>query len=1240
MVLKVADDGSVSVDAEVALTFKPGAVAYDIAYSVFYVANAEPVSGVPMGKQVTEVGMDGTARPLFTLSEANGRFVSETTASSMFYSPYTGTIFILCNECSTTTVFEVTRSGNLRSMRTSLLELRGLPEEPKALTFHQSGSPMLLLLNNTLEVSKMCQDIPETLPVLGPYSGQFNVPQTWLSLDSYKPCGDVQLEDDERDTFGRGPPVVSMAIDGGLRTIWAYVDGSIREYSMSSGRILRELSTSYLSSLGIDSPITSMSWITKNKLLLGMQEGNRLAVLHTAPPSAQAQVLERYRQQQGLPPGASIETPPGPDTENSIVRDINQAEVIDMMAIEFSSNIPVGPNSLTSVAYDSEMDSALFTTTDSGATVFEVLFDDDDDTIMGGKFDLSSGVQVSVHSLGDGVSVEGPIASLLYSPAKDGFLMWNVTNLYEVGGEPPAIMDPSMDFTDLVTSVATPTALTMTRDGYLLLFADSSGRVYFDCGVENEESDDLADRSRSGADDSINPDYFWGAQQQASRSAASTSSEPPATRGGASESTGGGVYITKFFVKCLDPAFSSPPAAATVAECRGECDKTMECGAYTFTVSGGCELKWACEEKAGSADATSGVKDILASLPKEPSASDDNAGSSRSGELFFFHRLPNIGCRPRRHNIWNIFDIGNIGECEAECSTVESCGGYTYVAKDLRCILKRRCKRAKRVRGRFSGVKAERILPDPTPAPTPRPFVETFVLHKNKGCKDPTLGSAIRDVDFDKCQERCNANSDCKAFTFNRRSDCFLKKTCKLLEEDEGDTSAILTQQSKELPPPAPIPSPPVIDTRPPPPDTVKPPPSSQRCSSNPGQELVGGWTWRGKNGDCLPWTMEERSSSKRSCGAGASSGIKIGPITWQRMFAHKANPLRDGGDCVMEWTPYRQDAEDDYGGMYHRGAEILGHFDNALTITEVGDEVEVAFKWFSDGETLSQEEFCGPGTGSDLWDPKHRDRECADIDDEDLVCEVCGGKYSKEMSQRYIYHEVRCLSGTGDFRVSLLDTSRGEKVTKDGYTYFNQAVTEYRGLQWRIHPHSCPEMPRYDADRAFAAVSAKSFIRNACCNADWLNSMSLSVDYIEKDRDTKNGRWRSDLGDTRSFKDDLYSPNCERGDASSNAVIDPRLNHACFDLPVGEWTPDDKPLVLKVKILEKNSQETTFLWGMSFNGWEMPFETFTWENDRVPQQIDSIAIAYANERSYTSLKLKMLSFVKRTADGTEISGL
>jgi hypothetical protein len=67
-------------------------------------------------------------------------------------------------------------------------------------------------------------------------------------------------------------------------------------------------------------------------------------------------------------------------------------------------------------------------------------------------------------------------------------------------------------------------------------------------------------------------------------------------------------------------------------------------------------------------------------------------------------------------------------------------------------------------------------------------------------------------------------------------------------------------------------------------------------------------------------------------------------------MFAHRANPLRDNGDGVLEWTPYRVRRE--WGAMYYKGSEIIGYFDNPMSIEDVGDEVEVTFLWSSEGES------------------------------------------------------------------------------------------------------------------------------------------------------------------------------------------------------------------------------------------------------------------------------------------------
>jgi hypothetical protein len=74
-------------------------------------------------------------------------------------------------------------------------------------------------------------------------------------------------------------------------------------------------------------------------------------------------------------------------------------------------------------------------------------------------------------------------------------------------------------------------------------------------------------------------------------------------------------------------------------------------------------------------------------------------------------------------------------------------------------------------------------------------------------------------------------------------------------------------------------------------------------------------------------------------------------------MFAHEANPIHNRGGGVMEWTPYRE--RHPHGKMYWKGSEILGYFDEPMSIGNPGDEVELKFRWSSEGEV--QDELC-PG--------------------------------------------------------------------------------------------------------------------------------------------------------------------------------------------------------------------------------------------------------------------------------------
>ena len=98
-------DSKVTTEREIALPFLPGAIAYDGAYEVFYVSNAKTNSAV------VEVFMSGRTKELFDLSASSERFLAETTVTSMFYSPYTGTTFILCSECAVPSIIEVSEAS-------------------------------------------------------------------------------------------------------------------------------------------------------------------------------------------------------------------------------------------------------------------------------------------------------------------------------------------------------------------------------------------------------------------------------------------------------------------------------------------------------------------------------------------------------------------------------------------------------------------------------------------------------------------------------------------------------------------------------------------------------------------------------------------------------------------------------------------------------------------------------------------------------------------------------------------------------------------------------------------------------------------------------------------------------------------------------------------------------------------------------------------------------------------------
>jgi hypothetical protein len=72
--------------------------------------------------------------------------------------------------------------------------------------------------------------------------------------------------------------------------------------------------------------------------------------------------------------------------------------------------------------------------------------------------------------------------------------------------------------------------------------------------------------------------------------------------------------------------------------------------------------------------------------------------------------------------------------------------------------------------------------------------------------------------------------------------------------------------------------------------------------------------------------------------------------------------------------------------------------------------------------------------------------------------------------------------------------------------------MLDYRGVQWRFHPHACPQIPR-DKPGGYAATAASSWIRSNLDRSK-INTQGLVCDFVETD----------ELGD-RSFKERMFDP-------------------------------------------------------------------------------------------------------------------
>lgn len=110
--------------------------------------------------------------------------------------------------------------------------------------------------------------------------------------------------------------------------------------------------------------VTSVAWMRGSRLVVGMREGNLLAVVDTAPREARDQVRAVYMQEEGFTDEFDVE-PPGEAVEDEILRKIN------LIKVESVSEMGPGllpPASLGALAYDPVGEAVLFTTVREAGT--------------------------------------------------------------------------------------------------------------------------------------------------------------------------------------------------------------------------------------------------------------------------------------------------------------------------------------------------------------------------------------------------------------------------------------------------------------------------------------------------------------------------------------------------------------------------------------------------------------------------------------------------------------------------------------------------------------------------------------------------------------------------------------------------------------------------------------------------------------------------------------------------------
>lgn len=144
------------------------------------------------------------------------------------------------------------------------------------------------------------------------------------------------------------------------------------EYSLQ-GDLLRHITAMTLHSVGLFGTVTSLAWMEGPKLLLGMQTGNRLAVINTAPDELVSSVPLLLTQRSGAigvtvaePVVDGLEAdllePPGEDFEQEVVRAFNSFVLESLVTLRMDRHPHLLPHTLGSLAFDRASGRVLYST--------------------------------------------------------------------------------------------------------------------------------------------------------------------------------------------------------------------------------------------------------------------------------------------------------------------------------------------------------------------------------------------------------------------------------------------------------------------------------------------------------------------------------------------------------------------------------------------------------------------------------------------------------------------------------------------------------------------------------------------------------------------------------------------------------------------------------------------------------------------------------------------------------------